>query len=86
MDGSEDDRTLVFEAFLAAPLLPCNGLYQERKFCGNTDIPQNEDRLGLAIDTYIHHALLDSGKNVLLSDLQGTIILFPCKNHTDIKL
>jgi len=70
MDNA-DDRTLLFKTFLAAPLLSCDGLYVERKFCGNTDIPQNGDRLGLTIDAYIHHALLDSGKTVLLSDLQG---------------
>lgn len=70
-DHSTDDRTLVFKTFLAAPLLSCDGLYEERKFCGNTDIPENEDPLGLAIDAYIHHALLDSGTTVLLSDLQG---------------
>ncbi|KAG6380424.1 kinase-like domain-containing protein [Boletus reticuloceps] len=88
MDGSEDNRTLLFKTFLAAPLLSCDGLYQERKFCGNTDIPQNEDRLGLAIDAYIHHALVDSGKTVLLSDLQGivapdsSVTLFDPQAHT----
>ena len=71
MGDLEDDCTLVFKTFLAVPLLSCDGLYRERKFCGNTDIPQNEDRLGLAIDAYIHHALVDSGKTVLLSDVQG---------------
>ena len=75
-DGVEENYTLLFKAFLAAPLLPCDGLYQERKFYGNTDIPLNEDHLGLAIDAYVHHALLNSGKTVLLSDLQGVRIPF----------
>ena len=71
MDGSDDDRTLVFKTFLAACFLSCDGLYVERKFCGNTDVPQNEDLLGRTINAYIHHTLLDSGKTLLLSDLQG---------------
>ncbi|KIJ07093.1 hypothetical protein PAXINDRAFT_164631 [Paxillus involutus ATCC 200175] len=87
-DHSTDDHTLVFKTFLAAPLLSCDGLYEEQKFCGNTDIPENEDPLGLAIDAYIHHALLDSGTTVLLSDLQGIIApngsikLFDPQAHT----
>jgi len=85
-DGLEDDHMLLFKTFLAALLLPCDGLYQERKFCGNTDIQQNEDHLGLAIDAYIHHALLDSGKTVLLSDLQGTRILFLYKITYQLKM
>ncbi|EGN92481.1 hypothetical protein SERLA73DRAFT_65663, partial [Serpula lacrymans var. lacrymans S7.3] len=87
-DGSEDDCTLLFKTFLAAPLLLCDGLYKERKFCGNTDITQNEDSLGLVIDAYVYHTLLDSGKTVLLSDLQGiiapnaTVTLFDPQAHT----
>ncbi|KIM57257.1 hypothetical protein SCLCIDRAFT_130887, partial [Scleroderma citrinum Foug A] len=87
---NDDDCTLLFKTFLAAPFLSCDGLYVERKFCGNTDIPQNEDRLGLAIDAYIHHTLLNSGKTVLLSDLQGVIspdasvTLFDPQAHTYI--
>ena len=82
MDGSDDDRTLVFKTFLAARFLSCDGLYVERKFCGNTDVPQNEDLLGRTIDAYIHHTLLDSGKTLLLSDLQGMSSTLPMEMST----
>ncbi|KAI6148839.1 hypothetical protein BKA82DRAFT_4329808 [Pisolithus tinctorius] len=73
MDAN-DDHTLLFNSFLAAPLLECDGLYVKRKFCGH---------LGFAIDAYIHHALLDSGKTVLISDLQdASITLFDPQAHT----
>ncbi|KAI6167785.1 hypothetical protein EDD17DRAFT_1773326 [Pisolithus thermaeus] len=66
-DGSEDNHTLLFKNFLAAPLLTCDGLYEEQKFAGNTDFAPNKDKLGIVIDAYIHHVV------VLLSDVQGII-------------
>ncbi|KAI6103660.1 hypothetical protein F5141DRAFT_1007487, partial [Pisolithus sp. B1] len=87
-DGSEDNHTLLFKNFLAAPLLTCDGLYEEQKFAGNTDFAPNKDQLGIVIDAYIHHVVVDSGNTVLLSDMQGivapdsSVTLFDPQAHT----
>ena len=68
--GEDDERSLVFMDFLAAPLLEINEL-QERKFSGNEDIAHNKDPLGRMIDAYVHHTLVDSFGDILLVDVQG---------------
>jgi hypothetical protein len=68
---SEDNvpRSLIFDTFLVAPYLP-KGV-DEMRFCGNEDVPDNQDVLGRAVDAFQHHALIDSGFTILLADLQG---------------
>jgi hypothetical protein len=69
--GDEDSRTLLFDTFLAAPLLSTTGLYTEQKFSGNDGISENIDMVGQVIDAYAHHVLVDSCGTILLTDLQG---------------
>jgi hypothetical protein len=64
-------RSMIFETFLASPLLPSGGLYKERKFSGSKIAGHNVDGLGQAVDAYAHHVLADSGGEMLLTDLQG---------------
>ncbi|KAI6003159.1 hypothetical protein EDC04DRAFT_2583543, partial [Pisolithus marmoratus] len=57
---------------------------EEQKFSGNVDFTPNKDRLGIAIDAYIHHVIVNSGSTVLLSDVQGnycTRFLFDSQAH-----
>ena len=68
--GEDDEHSLVFMDFLAAPLLEINEL-QERKFSGNENIAHNKDPLGRMIDAYVHHILIDSFGDILLVDVQG---------------
>jgi hypothetical protein len=63
--------SLIFETFLAAPLLDTSNLYTARKFSGSTTAGQSIDVVGTAIDVYAHHVLVDSGGALLLTDLQG---------------
>ncbi|GLB37946.1 hypothetical protein LshimejAT787_0409970 [Lyophyllum shimeji] len=68
----DETSSLVFETFLAAPLLDTANLYTERKFSGSTTAGQSIDVVGSAIDAYAHHVLVDSEGTFLLTDLQGT--------------
>ena len=68
---NEEDATLEFNTFLAAPFLDTSTLYVERKFSGSTTAGRSKDIVGSAIDAYAHHVLLDSNGELLLTDLQG---------------
>lgn len=70
-DGSIDNRSLIFNTFLAAPLLATDETTEERKFSGNDEIASNTDPLGRAVDAYVHHTLVDSFGELLLADVQG---------------
>jgi len=68
-----DRSSLVFETFLAAPLLDMSNLYTERKFSGSMTAGQSIDVVGSAIGAYAHHVLVDSDETLLLTDLQVNI-------------
>jgi len=68
----EDNRSLIFTTFLAAPILPSGPSYKEIKFSGNTEVGQNSGTIGHALDTFAHHVVVDSQKSVLFVDLQGS--------------
>jgi hypothetical protein len=74
--GIIDNRSLVFDHFLATPLLDINP-NNERKFSGNEDVAHNTDPLGRIVDAYIHHVLVDSLGDMLLADVQGMFLLLP---------
>lgn len=69
-------QSMIFETFLASPLLPSGGFYKERKFSGSKIAGHNVDELGQTVDAYAHHVLVDSGGEMLLADIQGA--LFRC--------
>lgn len=73
--GTVDNRSLLFDYFLATPLLDINNTTEERKFSGNEDAGHNTDPLGRVIDAYVHHALVDSLGDMLFADVQGLFIL-----------
>ncbi|KAF9456117.1 kinase-like domain-containing protein [Collybia nuda] len=87
--GMEDTRSLIYNTFLASPLLDINSNTKERKFLENNNTSPNTDPLGHIIDAYIHHALLDSDMSILLVDVQGivlgaqSVVLFDPQAHTD---
>lgn len=70
----DDTASLLFETFLAAPLLDTSTLYRERKFSGSTTAGHSIDVVGSAIDAYAHHTLVDSSGAILLTDLQGILV------------
>ncbi|KAH7904484.1 hypothetical protein BJ138DRAFT_1106788 [Hygrophoropsis aurantiaca] len=84
----EDNRTFIYNIFLAAPLLQTGSGYSEVKFSGNTDIGNNRDPLGCAMDAFAHHVVVDSARTILISDLQGIVApdgsatLFDPQAHT----
>lgn len=70
-DGSADNRSLIYDTFLAAPLLIMDAETEEKKFSGNDDFTPNDDIIGRFIDAYVHHTLADSQNTILLADVQG---------------
>lgn len=67
----EDGRSLVFKTFLAAPYISTNGIYKERKFCGSNGLDMDGDDIAQLIATFMHHVVVDSHGEYLLTDLQG---------------
>lgn len=80
----DDTSSLLFETFLAAPLLDMSGLYTERKFSGSTMAGRSIDVVGSAMDAYAHHTLVDSNGAILLTDLQGMLVELCHTTHPDI--
>jgi hypothetical protein len=72
-DGTNDNRNLVYDVFLATPLLSTGSLYREVKFSGNEQPGNNEDMIGRVVDAYSHHVLVDSCFETLISDIQGVL-------------
>ena len=75
-----DTRCLLWPDFLVAPLLEIHptdesggkSQYQEIRFSGNDTIAKNDKTpLGLVVDSYIHHTLVDSFGEFLVADVQG---------------
>ncbi|KAG1900110.1 uncharacterized protein F5891DRAFT_1189196 [Suillus fuscotomentosus] len=88
-DGTDDNRSLLYDVFLATPLLPSGALYREVKFSGNEQPGNNEDMIGRVVDAYSHHVLVDSDFETLISDIQGiiapdhSVTLFDPQAHTE---
>lgn len=51
------------------------GLYKERKFCGNDGMTEDKDEVSLLVQAFMHHVVVDSHGQYLLTDLQGTVFL-----------
>ncbi|KAG1876221.1 kinase-like domain-containing protein, partial [Suillus subluteus] len=88
IDGTDDNQSLIYDVFLATPLLPSGALYHKVKFSGNEQPGNNEDLIGHVVDAYSHHVLVDSEFEILISDIQGiiapdhSVILFDPQAHT----
>ncbi|TFK58766.1 hypothetical protein BDN72DRAFT_884148 [Pluteus cervinus] len=69
-------KGLVFDTFLAAPLLLTMDPYKEVKFSGSDQAGKNDDYAGSVIDAYAHHVVVDSKGFLVLTDLQGIVAPF----------
>lgn len=69
--SDQDDKSLNYSTFLAAPFLDIKDSGEERKFSGNEEIAKNTDPIGRVIDAFVHHALVDSYGDILFVDVQG---------------
>lgn len=74
-DGEEvDNRSLMYNTFLAAPLLPFGkDGYTEDKWSGTNQTGDNETTIGRVLAAFAHHSVVDSNKTCLLVDLQGLV-------------
>ncbi|KAG2030971.1 hypothetical protein BDR03DRAFT_877123, partial [Suillus americanus] len=87
-DGMNNNRNLLYNVFLATPLLSTSSLYHEVKFSGNEQPGNNEDMIRCVVDAYSHHVLIDSCFETLISDIQGiiapdhSVTLFDPQAHT----
>jgi hypothetical protein len=69
-----DTRTLLFNTFIAAPLLKTTAPYKERSFTDmehTTPVVTAGDTLAEFIQAYVHWTLVESGGSLLLADVQG---------------
>ncbi|KAF8495824.1 hypothetical protein JB92DRAFT_3146908 [Gautieria morchelliformis] len=83
-------QSLLYSTFLATPLLPFpvgpGGM--EQKISGNGEVGENTDHVGIWVDAYTHHTLVDSEGGYLFVDIQGfkysdkCLVLFDPQAHT----
>ncbi|KAF8531372.1 kinase-like domain-containing protein, partial [Gautieria morchelliformis] len=82
-------QSLLYSTFLATPLLPFpvgpGGM--EQKISGNSEVGENTDHVGIWVDAYTHHTLVDSEGEYLFVDIQGIysdkrLVLFDPQAHT----
>ncbi|KAF8517115.1 kinase-like domain-containing protein, partial [Gautieria morchelliformis] len=84
-------QSLLYSTFLATPLLPFpvgpGGM--EQKFSGNGEVGENTDHVGIWVDVYTHHTLVDSEGEYLFVDIQEgfkysdkRLVLFDPQAHT----
>jgi hypothetical protein len=72
--GEADARTLLFNTFIAAPLLNTIAPYKERCFMdmeNTTPMVTIGDTLAEVIEAYVHWTLVESGGDLLIADVQG---------------
>lgn len=63
----------MYPHFLAVPLLCIdNEEYIEEKFCGSVGSCEGGRDIDDVLNAFLHHTYEDSGKKVILADLQGT--------------
>ncbi|KAF8514687.1 kinase-like domain-containing protein [Hysterangium stoloniferum] len=80
------EPTIHWNAFLAVPLLPKPT--RKVKFSGNTEAGNNMNRLGMYVDAFAHHTVIDSVGEFIFADLQGfiyvnnTVVLFDPQAHS----
>jgi myosin-heavy-chain kinase len=73
-DGEIDDQSLIYNAFLATPLLPFGKPgYVEDKWSGTNQTGNNQTSIGHILAAFAHHSVVDSNKTCLLVDLQGLV-------------
>ncbi|KAF8498936.1 hypothetical protein JB92DRAFT_3099348 [Gautieria morchelliformis] len=85
----QSKQSLLYSTFLATPLLPFpvgpGGM--EQKISGNGEVGENTDHIGIWVDAYMHHTLVDSEGEYLFVDIQGFkysdkhLILFDPQAH-----
>lgn len=73
-DQDPRDCALLFDTFLAVPLVSVADGYTEHKFSGGLQVGHNDHSLiGRVVDAFAHHVLLDSERTCVFADLQGTL-------------
>ena len=73
-DGEFDNRSLIYNTFLATPLLPFGKPgYVEDKWSGTNQTGDNQTSIGRVLAAFAHHSVVDSNKTCLLVDLQGLV-------------
>ena len=68
---TNDNQTLLYQTFLAAPYIPCGDGYTEEKWSGTHEAGNNDTPLGQVMDAFAHHSLIDSNYTAVIVDLQG---------------
>jgi|HubBroStandDraft_6_1064221.scaffolds.fasta_scaffold886496_1 hypothetical protein len=72
--SEKESQSLLFNTFLAVPLLTTGEPNIERRFTGVTDfdiVAASDDQPGKIIDAYVHYTVIESKKDLLLVDIQG---------------
>jgi hypothetical protein len=67
-----DDRALLFNTFMVAPLLETRGMSTVRRFSGNLETGYNpSDIISQVADAFAHHVVEENEGTYMLSDIQG---------------
>ena len=74
--AEDANQCLLFNHFLAAPLLPIEELgHEEIRFLGNEEIENSQLGMKAVINAILHSALEDSKGQFLFADIQGMFLV-----------
>lgn len=73
-ENGADTRTIVYQTFLAAPYIASTEGFNETKWSGTNRAGDNKDSIGIIIDAFAHHSLIESQFTAVLADLQGGLV------------
>lgn len=68
---TNDNQTLLYQTYMAAPYIPCGDGYTEEKWSGTHEAGNNDTPLGQVMDAFAHHLLINSNYTAVIVDLQG---------------
>jgi len=61
----------MYRTFLAAPYIAKADGFVKHKWSGTNQAGDNTDPVGVVINAFAHHSLIDSNYTAVLVDLQG---------------
>jgi hypothetical protein len=70
-DNVDDIQPLIYKMSLAAPYTPSGDGHIKEKWSGTNQAGDNSGQLGIVMDVFTHHSLIDSGYTTVIVDLQG---------------
>jgi hypothetical protein len=68
-DGEANMQTVIYKSFLVAPYIAVGEGFCKQKWSGTNQARDNKDFIGVFIDAFTHHSLVNSNFTAVLVNL-----------------